>query len=108
MLIPHKIIFLLLVVAGLACLQLFLSKRPNKWVGLVLPIITFVLSLIYVLNIMDTGNLWSNIVLIISTLLLANIPTVILLAIYLACRDKKDKANKKKAQLEKMNIQDLE
>ena len=93
-----------LVAAGLIWLQLFLSKKSSKWFGLILPIITFVFSLLRVLGIMDTGSLWQNIILAVSTLLLLNIPTIVLLAIYFACREKL----KKKAQLEKMNIQDLE
>jgi len=43
-------------------------------------------------------------ILTVSTLLLFNISTIILLAIYFGCREKL----KRKAQLEKMNIQDLE
>lgn len=84
-------------------LQLFLSKKSSKWLGLILPMITFAVSLLYVLNIMDTGSLWQNMMLIVSTLLLSNIPTIILLVIYFACREKL----KRKAQLEKMSIQDL-
>jgi len=95
---------LLAVAIGLIWLQIFLSKKESKWFGLILPMITFSFSLLYVLNIMDTGNLLQNIILIVSTLLTSNIFTIILLAIYFACREKM----KRKAQLEKMNIQDLE
>lgn len=98
------VLLIVLIAAVGVILQLFLSKKSNKWLGLILPIITFVFSLLYVLNIMDTGSLWQNMILIVSTLLLSNIPTIILLAIYFACREKL----KRKAQLEKMNIQDLE
>jgi hypothetical protein len=61
-----------------------LIKKSSKWLGLILPIITFVFSLLTVLNIMDTGDLWQNIILIVSTLLISNIPTIILLAVYFA------------------------
>ena len=102
---PIIVLLIVLIVAvGVLWLQFFLSKKSSKWLGLILPIITFAFSLLYVLNIMDTGSLWQNMILIVSTLLLSNIPTIILLAIYFACREKL----KRKAQLEKMNIQDLE
>ena len=93
----------LAVLAGMIMLQIYLSKRESKWLGLILPAISFLLALIYPLNIMDTGDLWQNIGLMIMTLLLANIFTVILLVIYAAIRS----SRKKKAQLEKMHIQDL-
>lgn len=98
------LIVLIVLIVAVLWLQFFLSKKSSKWLGLILPIITFAFSLLYVLNIMDTGSLWQNMILIVSTLLLSNIPTIILLAIYFACREKL----KRKAQLEKMNIQDLE
>jgi len=103
----HKVTLALLIVllagAGLIWLQALLSKRPSKWLGLILPIISFGFSVLYLLNIADTGSLWQNSLLVVSTLLLSNIPTLIFLAIYFACREKMAR----KAQLEKMNIQDL-
>ena len=100
-----SIIFIVLIfAAGIIWLQLFLSRKSGRWFGLVLPIISFAVSFIYVLGIMDTGSLWQNLILIGSTLLLSNISTIILLAIYFACREK----FKRKTQLEKMNIHDLE
>jgi len=93
----------LIATVGVIWLQVFLSKRPSKWLGLILPIITFAFSLLCVLGIMDTGNFWQNVILVISTLLLVNISTIILLVIYFVCREK----SKRTAQLEKMNIQDL-
>lgn len=94
----------LIAAAGVIWLQLFLSKKSSKWFGLILPAVTFAFSLLYVLGMMDTGSLWQNIILIVSIFFLSNIPTLILLAIYFACRERL----KRKAQLEKMNIQDLE
>jgi fumarate reductase subunit D len=66
-----------------------LSKGESKWAGLVLPIITFIFSLIYVLNIAATENVGQTIVLIITTFLLTNIPTVILLSIYFSVKRRK-------------------
>lgn len=92
------------VLAGMIVLQVFLSKSENKWLGLILPAFTFLVSLIYVLNIMDTGDAIGTLFLILITLLLANIPTFILLGIYFAYKSKQ----KKSQQIDKMNIQDLE
>ena len=98
------LVFYLAMMGGAIWLQIFLSKKANRWLGLILPIITFVFSLIFTMNIRDMGNAWQNTISIASTLLLTNIPTAILLAIYFACREKL----KRKSQINKMSIQDLE
>lgn len=98
------IIVPLIFFAGMIWLQVFLSKNRNKWLGLILPIIFFAFSLVNLLSIMDTGDTFKNIVLIIGVLLLSNIPTLILLIIYWVFREKIKHAN----ELDKMNIQDLE
>lgn len=87
-------------------LQIFLSKRESKWPGLVLPIITFLISLLYPLGMIapSEGITAAFVVYMILVWLLANIPTIILLAIYASCRGKQ----KRKKQLDKMNIQDLD
>jgi len=52
----------------------------------------------------NKGDIPSIIITVIYVFLLYNIPTVVLLAIYYACRENL----KRKKELEKMNIQDLE
>ena len=84
-------------------MQIFLSKKESKWFGLILPFITFAYSLLMVFSIAVTDGM-DIFGLIASTLFVANIPTIILLAIYFGCREK----IKRKKALEKMNIQDLE
>lgn len=76
--------------------------RESKWPGLVLPIISFLISFIYPLN-MAIPSLEGFFAALISGWLIANIPTCVLLAIYFACRGK----YRKRKQLDKMNIQDL-
>lgn len=100
------LILLLLMVAGGIWLQIFLSKKNNKWFGLVLPIISFGYSLLMVFNIAVYNGMTSREVfwLIAATLFLSNIPTLILMVIYFACREKM----KRKSELAKMNVQDLE
>lgn len=95
----------LLFIAGVVVLQVFLSKRENKWPGLVLPIIAFLFSLLYPLNMIvpaegvNAGFIFQMIL----VWLLGNIPTIVLLTIYFACRGKQ----RRNKQLDKMNIQDL-
>ena len=105
MFIPINFIILLLFIAGVIWLQLFLSKKSNKWLGLILPAISFAFSFLTVLNIavFDDMSSWDTFITIASTFLISNIPTVILLAIYVACRER----IKKNDELQKMNIQDL-
>ncbi len=105
MVIPINLLILLLIFAGIIWLQLFFSKKENKWLGLILPAIFFVYSLLMVLNIavFDDMSGWNIFSLLASTFLLSNIPTIILLAVYLACRGK----IKRNAELNKMSIQDL-
>ncbi len=134
MVIPTNLIILLILIVGGIFLQIFLSKKKNKWYGLILPFICFIFSLVAVLgntaffvtgevgmqqfapdgtliaetvetqNIVGSKDIVSTIVQMLITFLLYNIPTAILLLIYFDCREK----IKKRSALEKMNIQDLE
>ena len=98
-----SLLVLLVVVVGGILLQIFLSKRESKWPGLVLPAISFLWSLLYLFNMMDTGSMVQNILTALLTVLLSNIPTLVLLAIYWAVREKR----RKRSELDKMNIDDL-
>ena len=95
-------IFLIVFVAGGILLQIFLSKRESRWPGLLLPLVTFLYSLVMALSAVayNGGIPWGA---ILASLVLGNIPTVILLAIYAACRDR----FRKRSELDKMNIKDL-
>ena len=94
---------LFLMVGGIF-LQIFLSKRENKWLGLVLPCLTFLYAILMVLGVAAYGmSGWEAFSAILSAFLSGNIPTIILLVIYFACREKR----KKQKELDKMNIQDL-
>lgn len=100
------LLYLMVFLAVIILLQIFLSKRENKWIGLILPIITFLFSIFTVLSMIVYANqsTTERVFQLIMMLLLGNIPTASLLAIYFACREK----YKKKKELDKMNIQDLE
>lgn len=93
----------LLLLVGGVLLQIFLSRRENRWPGLVLPLLTFLSALLLPLNIMDTGSVSKNILAVVVTLLAGNIPTLVLLAIYWAAREKL----RVRAQMEKMGKQDI-
>ncbi len=88
-------------VVGGILLQIFLSRREGRWPGLMLPLLTFLYSLLMVFNVQaGDGFPWGP---VLASLVLGNIPTVILLAIYAACRERR----KRKDDVDKMNIQDL-
>ncbi len=97
------LVFVLVVLVGGILLQIFLSKRESRWPGLVLPLLAFLWSLLGPLNIMDTGSVSQNVLLVLVTLLAGNIPTLILLAIYWAVREKR----RVKDQIDKMKIDEL-
>ena len=97
------IVIVLTVLAVL--LQMYLSRLPKRWPGLVLPIIAFLLSLLYPLNMAgpggDRGALMAQLLLV---WLIANVPTLILLAIYFGSRRRMGRSRERT----KMDSQDLE
>ena len=98
-----SLLFLLVFLIGGVFLQIFLSKRESRWPGLVLPLLTFLWSLLGPLNVMDTGSVSRNVLLVLVTLLAGNIPTLLLLAIYWAVREKR----RVRDQIDKMKIDEL-
>lgn len=100
--------FVMLVFAvGGILLQIFLSKRESRWPGLILPLLSFLYSLLMACSAVAYSAvaysekiIWGP---ILTSLILGNIPTVILLAIYAACREKR----RKRGELDKMQIKDL-
>ena len=65
-----SLIVLAVFLVGGVLLQIFLSKRESKWPGLVLPAISFLWSLLYLFNLMDTGSMVQNILTALLTMLL--------------------------------------
>jgi hypothetical protein len=122
----------LVFIAGGIWLQIFLSKKQSKWLGLIIPFICFIFSIVAVLSLamytnteitlvtesidgvevnnkttilhQEQSNILPMIATAVSVFLLYNIPTIIFLAIYIACREKL----KLRSELDKMNIQDLD
>ena len=97
-----SLVFLLVLLVGIVLVQIFLSKREGRWPGLILPLLTFLYSLLMACSaVAYNGEIpWGA---ILASLILGNIPTVILLAIYAVCREK----FRKQSELDKMNIKDL-
>ena len=99
-------IILLLIVSLVVYLQIKFSKMESKWIGLILPGLTLIYSIILVLNFAEPPvdiSISKRIAMVLSAFLTSNIPTIILLAIYAASRQKL----KRKSEIEKMNIKDL-
>ena len=94
--------FLLVFAVGGVLLQIFLSRQESKWPGLILPLLSFLYSLLMACSAVayNGGFPWGA---VLASLTLGNIPTVVLLAIYCSCREKR----KRRDDVEKMNIQDL-
>ena len=91
---------------GAIVLQIFLSRRESPWPGLVLPGTSLLLSLIPLLNVAalpgaGAGDILTALLLV---FVLYNIPTLVLVAIYFACRAK----FRRRREMDRMNAQDLE
>ena len=102
--IMTNILLVLVFGVGTILLQIFLSRRQSRWPGLILPALTLLYSLVMVLKVANTGDLATALLAMGVTFLLSNLPTLILLVIYAACREQ----YRRKKQMERMNIQDLE
>lgn len=91
------ILFLILPLIG----QILICKYIKGRSGLILPGLSFIISIIYMLNIPDIdGNGW---LVVLTTLIIANIPTIIFYLIYRYY----DKKEKQKDELDKMEIMDM-
>lgn len=97
-----NLLVLLALLAGGVVLQIFLSRRESKWPGLVLPGITFAYSLVMVLGVasFDGRFPWGP---LLAAAVLGNIPTLVLLAIYSACRERR----RARDGVDKTRIEDL-
>lgn len=77
-------------------LQIFLCRKENKWLGLILPAILFLGSLVFLLQVTEVRAM-------ILSFLVSNIGTVVYLLIYVGIRRKK----KKNSDMDQMKIKDL-
>ena len=97
----QSLIIFIIFLIGVICLQIFLSKKENKWLGLILPSLNLLFSVL--ISLLVVGESDSVIWQVFIAFLQINISTIILLIIYASCRDKVAKKN----ELEQMVIKDL-
>lgn len=105
MLLITNILISLLLIAVVIIAQTKLSSNENKFLGLIFPSISFIFSILLISFTFSIDSLdVSGIFAFILTLILFNIPTLLLLAVYYFSRKK----IKKNSAIDRMNIQDLE
>lgn len=100
-------LIILLLVCGVGIfLQILFSKKESKYPGLILPFLTFLNSLVALLNLTAPAGITTREIVALGAKVFVsyNVSTAILLIIYVAIRGKE----RKNRQLEKMNIQDLD
>jgi|SRR6056297_1706159 len=99
----RNIFVFVFILGGLAVLQVFLSLRKNKWLGLILPLLNLLFAFYASFGqMMYTGDILQ----VILAFLMMSVPAAINYVIYKACREKV--REKDKDELNKMNIQDLD
>lgn len=112
MFFPFRILVLVLLLAAVIALQVFLSRRKSWWPGLVLPALEVLYSIFAIVSaIVGYYEVYGQGVPVTASFigdtflafLQCNIFTMVLLAVYFVCR----RGEKRKRQLDKMNIQDL-
>lgn len=90
------LLFWLVPFALFTLLQIFLCRRENKWLGLILPAISFLGSIVFLLQATEVRAMMLS-------FLVSNIGTVVYLLIYVGIRRKK----KKNSDMDQMKIKDL-
>ena len=78
--------FILVFGIGGLYLQILLSVRDSKWAGLLLPVLSFCVSLVIAINVAVAPDESSVILSTVTAFLLCNTPTTVFIAIYAACR----------------------
>lgn len=94
------LVVIILIIVAVPILQIYLSKRKSKWPGLILPIIFIILSIVSIYNVpafSDREPVKKQIIEYAISFILNNIPTIILLGIYIPYRQdlKKNKGLEK-------------
>lgn len=101
------LLVLILPLAAGTALQYYLSGRPEKWPGLLLPALSFLFSCLSGAGMVLYMHAGAGVGAVIGSALipfcLVNVPTLLFLVIYFLRRKKYCK----RSEIEKMNIQDL-
>ena len=83
----YRIIFIAIIFVLIATLQVYFCKRESRKAGLILPALSVVVSVLAVIGILIYAmppNLVSILFTALQVLILMNIPTVILMGIYIS------------------------
>ena len=108
LLLPFILLLSLIVLVGLGFLQSKLVKRENEAIGLILPTVFFVISVVLLLSLgvlnNETDSFAEYIGGITVWFVILNIPTMVFTIIF-SVHSKKQNGKK---EIEKMNIMDLE
>ena len=103
---PIRWFVILALMAAVCALEVFLAKRKSRWPGLVLPVLLMTVAAVagYAQAYgeplpLSAGLVWSALL----SLVQANIPIYVLLAVYFFCRS----GRRRRKQLDKMQVQDL-
>ncbi len=85
-----SVLLLVVVVVLLFVAQYFLSMRENRWMGLILPAVLVVYSIVLMLQvtIFSFDTIFEVFLQMFVVFLLANIPSFMLVVVYAACRCK--------------------
>ena len=89
-----KTILSVLGLLALCALEFFLARREKKWLGWLLPLLSFLGSTVfYVCNLRmpEGGSMDTFLLTAVLGFFLSNILTLILLAVYFVAHDKKEK-----------------
>lgn len=107
---PSNFIILILFVTGIILLQVHLSKKEGKGLGLILPVLNFLFSVITVAGAAgytrfedENGEVTNTVLPFIGLFIYLNLATIIFLLIYFHYKKKKMKLS----EIDKMNKQDL-
>lgn len=105
------ILFILPIFIGSVFLQIVLSKKKHKLLGLILPMMTLLMAIL-IIGIINFNSVYNNSGALFSSIwisMIFSIPTIIYLGIYFGySKHRKELMNKNNNELIKMNIQDLE
>lgn len=74
------------IIVGALFLQAYLAKTKSKIVGLILPGIFFINSIIRAISVDSMETIGQTLALAITTFVILNLPTIILLVIYISSR----------------------
>lgn len=119
-----RVILVLVIIIVSFVFQYILSKKPNKWLGLIIPAVFFIVMSVFfiiafsksIYTVEDYGQFlldygFTGVIAQILKIAFIYFPMVIYLVIYLVCRRKfrhKDRPSKSKKEIKKMLAKDLD